>query len=269
MMLGPVRDDIRQSLRVAWLDPGLEAAAEDPVFFAAAWSAIRPSVGRSFLALVRTLRERATASARALGAPDLAAGLMSVLTPEEVARVGDAARAGHLAAAKTQIVLHLFLRAARRERTSGTGSEEPPSRRGIPEWQRWMTVQPIPDRSREAFVRANERFGTVGEPGALRPFARWPESVEALWDALDPLVGGADWRQAEKALRRSLHAGLEVLPHPVALQWAVLHEQGFDEDARRRMIDTLEAHDGPAAGQTIAAAFAWVAFGRSELGADS
>ncbi len=268
-MLGPVREDIRQTLRIAWLDPGLEAAAQDPVFFAAAWSAIRPSIGRSFLSLVRRLRDQAGDIARAIGAPDLTGRLISELTPEELVRVGDAARAAHLAAAKSQVVLHLFLRAARRERTRGTGQEEPPSRRGVPEWQRWMAVQPTPDGSQEVLARANGRFGTVDGPAALRPFARWPVPLEALWKELDPVADGADWRLGAVALRHAMLSGLDVLPHPVALQWAVLRERGYDEAARRRTVETLEAHDGPAAGQTLAAAFAWIAFGRPELGQES
>ena len=71
------------------------------------------------------------------------------------------------------------------------------------------------------------------------------------------------------AIRRSLVAGLDVLPHPVALQWAALHERGFEEPARRRIVDLLEAVDGPAAGQTVAAAYAWHAFGAQDLGQEA
>jgi hypothetical protein len=269
MLLGAVREDIRQTLRVAWLDPSLEASAQEPVFFAAAWSAIRPSVGRSFLSLARGLREQGAAVARSLGATDLLPSLMPSLTTEEQVRVGEAARAAHLAAAKTQIVLHLFLRAARRERTRGTGQEEPPSRRGVPEWQRWMTAQPTPNGTEPILLRATEAFGTNDAPPAMRPFARWPTALEALWRQLEPAIGSNEWRLGTTAIRRSLIAGLDVLPHPVALQWAALHERGFEEPARRQIVDLLEAVDGPAAGQTVAAAFAWYAFGAQDLGQEA
>jgi hypothetical protein len=269
LMLGAVREDIRQTLRVAWLDPGLDAAAQEPVFFAAAWSAIRPSVGRSFLSIARHLRDQGAAAALSLGATDRLVGLMPSLTPEELVRIGEAARAAHLAAAKAQVVLHLFLRAARRERMRGTGHEEPPSRRGIPEWQRWMSVLPDADRSDAVMAGATRRFGTPESPAALRPFARWPAALEALWDQLDPVVGSADWRLAETGIRRSLMTGLGVLPHPVELQWAPLYERGFDEPARRRVVELLAVHDGPAAGQTLATAFAWLAFGAQDLGQEA
>ena len=265
-MVGAVREDIRETLRTAWLDPGLEAVSREPVFFAAAWSAIRPSVGRSFLFVARTLREQGCAVARSLGARDRLADLGPTLAPEEVVRVGEASRAAHLAAAKTQIVLHLFLRAARRERTLGTGQEEPPSRRGVPEWQRWMSVLPSPDGEHPWLPRATERFGTLDAPPALRPFARWPAALDALWGDLDPVLDSPEWRRGETRLRRSLVAGLDLLPHPVELQWAVLRERGLDEAGRQRAIRLLEAHDGPAAGQTLASAFAWLAFGSTELG---
>jgi hypothetical protein len=268
LMLGAVREDMRQTLRTAWLDPGLDVAAQEPVFFTAAWSAIRPSIGRSFLALARRLRDDAVRVAHSLGATDLL-GTLPSLPPEELVRVAETARAAHLGAAKSQIVQHLFLRAARRERTRGTGQEEPPTRRGVPEWQRWMSVLPGVDGSDALLARANERFGTPDTPWALRPFARWPASVEALWGQLDPVVGSSGWRHGATGIRRSLLAGLDVLPHPVELQWAVLFERGFDEEARRRVIALLEAHDGPAAGQTLATAFAWTAFGAPDLGQEA
>src|SRR5438552_4087364 len=58
-VLGAVREDIRGTLRMAWLDPAIEAAAAWPVFFTAAWSAIRPNVGKSFTTLAATLRGEA------------------------------------------------------------------------------------------------------------------------------------------------------------------------------------------------------------------
>jgi hypothetical protein len=267
LMLGPVREDIRQTLRVAWLDPGVEAAASDPIFFAAAWSAIRPSVGRSFLALARRLREHAADVAASLGARH--GPVDANQGAEERSRIAEAARAGHLASAKTQIVTQLFLRAARRERTLGTGQEEPPARRGVPEWQRWLSVLPTPDPARPLLAEAEERFGTPEGPPALRPFARWPSSLEMLWAQLGPAVGGTEWRLGAASIRRSMLAGLSALPHPVELQWAALRERGFDEGARRRMVATLKEHDAAASGQTLAAAFAWLILGGADLGADA
>ncbi len=269
-MLSVVRDDVRQTLRTAWLDPGLEAAAQWPMFFTTAWSAIRPSVGRSFLVLAKTIREQA---ARAVSGPgargDLRRRLRDELTDEELERVTEVARAGHLAAPKSQIVLHLLVRAARRERTRGTGQEEPPSRRGVPEWQRWMSVLPTPDPSRPVLSQAQGAFGTPTSPGALRPFARWPAALEGLWEQMRDLVGQDDWRLASAVLRRTMVGGLSSLPHPVDLQWAVLRERGFAEEDREGVLETLEAHDGPGAGQTLAAAFAWVALGSPDLGAEA
>src|SRR5205823_5661390 len=46
-ILGAVREDVRQTLRSGWIDASIEVAAAQPVFFTAAWSAIRPNVGRS------------------------------------------------------------------------------------------------------------------------------------------------------------------------------------------------------------------------------
>ena len=56
VLLGAVREDIRQTLRTGWIDPVLEAAAASPAFLTAAWSAVRPNVSKSFLLLSRAVR---------------------------------------------------------------------------------------------------------------------------------------------------------------------------------------------------------------------
>jgi len=269
-MLAVVRDDIRQTLRTAWIDPGLEAAAQWPTFFTTAWSAIRPSVGRSFLVLSRALRDQAVRATSPWEVRrDLRDRLRGSLTDGELERVTEAARAGHLAAPKSQIVLHLLLRAARRERTRGTGQEEPPTRRGVPEWQRWMSVLPTPDPARPVLWQAKDAFGTPTSPGALRPFARWPAALEGLWEDMRDVVGNDGWRLAAGLLRRSVVAGLGSLPHPVELQWAVMRERGFAEADRERLLESLEAFEASSAGQTLAAAFAWCALGSPDLGSEA
>ena len=134
VLLGAVREDIRQTLRTGWIDPVLEAAAASPAFLTAAWSAVRPNVSKSFLLLSRAVRTEAGDSARAtLSPPDLRRRLHSDLSEEEFRRAEESVRAAHLAMAKVQIVSHILYRAVRRERLGGTGREEPPVRRGVPD----------------------------------------------------------------------------------------------------------------------------------------
>ena len=72
VVLGVVREDIRQTLRMGWIDPALDAVAAQPVFFTAAWSAIRPNVGKSFQVLARALRAEASETVRSnMDLPDL------------------------------------------------------------------------------------------------------------------------------------------------------------------------------------------------------
>src|SRR5438105_1488348 len=65
-VLGAVREDIRQTLRMGWVDPAFEALAPHPAFFTAGWSAVRPNVGRSFLSLAKAVREDAALFAKSL-----------------------------------------------------------------------------------------------------------------------------------------------------------------------------------------------------------
>ena len=58
-VLGAVREDVRQTLRMGWIDPAFDALSAHPAFFTAGWSAARPNVGRSFIALTKAIREEA------------------------------------------------------------------------------------------------------------------------------------------------------------------------------------------------------------------
>ena len=268
-VLGAVRDDLRQTLRCGWIDPVFDAAAGDPVFFTAAWSAIRPNVGKSFLALARTLREEAVNHVEGLGRiPDLRRQLEADLEEEELRRLEDCARASHQVTGKVQLVVHALLRAVRRDRISGTGREEPPVRRGVPEWQRWMSFQPNVDGNAPVIEEIMSSMSLPAVPASLRLFSRWPAALTTLWDELGPVAGGEGWSSGALALRRTVLGGMSTLPHPVELQWMALKERGFGEDERARLAEVLVAHDAAMAHHSLIAAFAWLALGSPEIGAE-
>jgi hypothetical protein len=269
LLLGAVREDVRQTLRVAWMDPGLDTVASSPVFFTAAWSAIRPNVGKSFLSLAKSLRSEATeAVATAWQVPDLRKVLEGELSEEEVRRLEESARAAHLVTAKVQIVLHALVRAARRERIPGTGREEAPVRRGVPDWQRWMTFRPIPEGAREVLDEAVHRLGLPVIPPSLRLFSKWPPALRSLWEDLGRFSEASAWPAAVARLRRMVLGGIGTLPHPVELQWTALLERGFGEQERTDLCSALEPHEAAMPAQTLIAAFAWTAFGSPEIGTE-
>src|SRR5207247_451976 len=93
-IVSAVKEDIRQTLRSAWIDPALEVAAQYPIFFTAAWSAIRPNVGKSFQTLARSVRGEAAEAIRpATSSLDLRKDREGALSDEERHRVEACARA--------------------------------------------------------------------------------------------------------------------------------------------------------------------------------
>jgi len=265
-ILGAVREDIRQTLRTGWIDPALDAVASHPVFFTAAWSAMRPNVGKTFTGLARSVRGTAADEVRSwLDLPDLRKKLDGELSREELGRIEDCVRASHLAMAKSHIVVHAFHRAVRRERIPGTGREEPPIRRGVPEWQRWMSLQPAPDASHALLEEAGKAFSLPSAPAPLRLFARWPAALRTSLTELKRLAATEAWRSGRSKVRRMVLGGVGTLPHPVELQWAALTSRGFGEDDRRLLADVLAAHDEAMPAQTLAAAFLWIAFGAPDI----
>jgi hypothetical protein len=268
-MLGAVREDIRQTLRVGWMDPAIEAIAPVPAFFTAAWSAIRPNVGKSFLLLARALRTEAADAVRAaMDPPDLRQRLRDELSEEELRRVEDSVRAAQLAASKIQIVVHALARAVRRERIPGTGREEPPVRRGVPDWQRWMSFQPPPEEAKPVLRDAAAAFELAGAPGAVRLLARWPAALRTVWAEVDRRRAAPAWTAAATRLRRTVLSGISTLPHPVELQWTALRARGFGEPERQRLSEVLATIDASMPGQTLTAALAWLALGSPEIGVE-
>ncbi len=268
-VLGAVRDDVRQTLRTGWLDPGVEAVANYPVFFTAAWSAIRPNVGKSFLALARRIRSDATDVLRVrFDLPDLRKRLDGDLSEGEIRRIEESTRAAHLATAKAQIVVHALYRAVRKERISGTGREEPPIRRGVPEWQRWMSFQTASQDVPPILAQVVNEMALPTPPVPLRLLARWPSALARVWDELGPIARSEAWKSGASRLRRIVLAGMTTLPHPVELQWAALRARGFTEEERMELTGILAAHDSAMPVQTLASAFTWMAFGAPEIGVE-
>ena len=269
-VLAAVRDDVRQTLRCGWIDPAIEAAAAQPIFFTAAWSAIRPNVGKSFLSLARALRTEAADWVRAtMDPPDLRKRLERVVSEEELRRIEESARAAHQAMAKVHIVVHAVYRALRRERIGGTGREEPPVRRGVPESQRWMSFQPASDAARGLLDRSARALGVPAAPAPLRLFARWPAALQCVWDGLQQFADSEHRPAAAIRLRRKVLAGIATLPHPVELQWMALKERGFGEEERVRLAEEMAAHDAAMPEQTLLAAFCWLSLGAPEIGAEA
>ena len=268
-VLGAVRDDVRQTLRTGWLDPGVEAVANYPVFFTAAWSAIRPNVGKSFLALARRIRSDATDVLRVrFDLPDLRKRLDGDLSEGEIRRIEESTRAAHLATAKAQIVVHALYRSVRKERISGTGREEPPIRRGVPEWQRWMSFQTASQDVPPILAQVVNEMALPTPPVPLRLLARWPSALARVWDELGPIARSEAWKSGASRLRRIVLAGMTTLPHPVELQWAALRARGFTEEERMELTGILAAHDSAMPVQTLASAFTWMAFGAPEIGVE-
>lgn len=271
LILAAVRSDVQETLRMAWMDPALDAAAASPVFFTAAWSAIRPNIGKSFLNLCRTLRAEAVDTARsAVDSPsDLRKGLEEQFSDGELRHIEEAARAAHLGTAKTHIVVHALHRAIRGDRIAGTGGEEPPVRRGVPDWQRWLAVQPIPNAATATLDEARAALDLVSTPTALTVIAQWPTVLSSAWAELKPATRRELWKAGTGKLRRMVLAGVSTLPHPIDLQWTALKARGFRDEDRAELSDRMAAFDLEMPVHTLVAAFLWTALGGPEVAGES
>ena len=268
-ILFAVQDDVRSTLRVAWIDPDLRAVSSYPIFFTAAWSAMRPNVTRSF----STGAERVRAAADAC--------LTGPLTPRNLdsfERLPGAERevllrtvqALHLAAPKIMIVLHAWAALARRQRIAGTGREEPPARRGVPEWQERLgqPSRAIAEEAEALLDEATTELGLGSTPSILQAAALWPEVIDDVWRHLRPKVSTPAWREARARVRRASTEALRALPHAMELQWDALSRRGLTEDVRRPLADRLTALAAAAPVNVLASTYLWAALGRAEVPAE-
>jgi hypothetical protein len=260
-LVDAVRDDIRQTLRVAWVHPAIEVAAAQPVFLSAAWSSIRPNVGRTFDTLAADVRASAVRAVCDMGPmPALRERLERTRPPADVERMVTAVTAAQFAAARNQIAVHLLTCAARGIAVGGTGEEEPPGRRGTPTWQRWMS-SPHPIALPSIRLDQAERaMGVPTAPSVLRLLSQWPDVLEQTWAALLPLITDEAWKRSAGRLRGVVQGGLRRLPHEVSLQWSAIRGRGFSEEDQAELVHVLTPHDQSMPASTLTASFVWLAF---------
>jgi hypothetical protein len=266
-IIAAVLDDVRNTLRVGWVDVSLRALANEPGFLAAAWAATRPNVTRSFAAGAERLQHEATEASRQVIHPaDLTEWTRTELTSIERERLVRTAQALHHSAARVYLVVQAWAVLARRQDIPGTGKEEPPAKRGVPSWQEGLSLssRAISDEAEALIDDTTVALGLSATPQALSAAAIWPHYLELLTGDLRAADGEA-WRHAILALRRTAAEILSRLPHPMALQWDVLERKGLTEERRAIVADHLTAATAAMPANTLIAAAMWSSLGEPEL----
>jgi hypothetical protein len=252
--------DVRETLQMRWIDSSIEAAARSPVFFTAAWSAIRPNVGPTFLAAARAIREMGDAGIPAKVPPHDDWIRLSKLDEEEVAEITAILRAFHETAPKVAIVVHALARAARGRPAGGSGGEEAPPKRGVPGWHPHVVLDPTEDADR-TLEEAVKKLGVAEPPDVLVALARWPGYLSRGWREARRAVGTDAWSKSHTRIRRAMAEAVRGLPHVISLQWSALKDRGFTEEERRDVGDLLARYDAAMPAAVLTGAYLWRAAG--------
>jgi len=236
-----VLDDMRNTLRMAWVDPALRALASQPVFFTAAWAATRPNLTKSFSSGAERIRALALEAVR--GERDWVVPAHEESGSAGVQRLRRTIQAIHCAAPRVLLVVQAWAIMARRRRLPGTGLEEPPARRGVPSWQDGVLAlsRSLPPESEAILDEATVALDSAFPPPALHAIAPYPHRLESMWRGLNRAPATPRWRQATLSMRRVASEVLRSLPHPMDLQWDVLSRRGLSEDRRQVVADHLTA----------------------------
>jgi hypothetical protein len=262
-ILSAVLDDIRATLRMSWVDPGIRSVTAQPEFFAAAWSATRPNVTRSFGAGAQRLRGLAEEAVPELLSNDHPARLEGRLSPVERDRLVRMVQALRAATPKVLMVLQAWAVLARRRRIAGTGREESPARRGIPTWQDTLGLLPrsLSPEAESILEGLRARLAVSSVPSSLLALAPWPSILEQAGRDAQRAARTRSWRDSVGALRRAAVDSLGWLPHPMELQWDVLARRGLTEDRREALADHLTSLAAAMPTDILVAHLLWRALG--------
>jgi hypothetical protein len=213
-----VYEDIRATLRVPFINFIFRVLANYPEYFILAWKSLSP--------LFRTLAlERAADQlrARALLEPVLSARPTDLVGPEELRRIRSLTDTIHYAAPKLLLVATALDEDL--EETSRRGSA--PSR-GRPSEDIESRVAegtnsvPMvsPDHAtgdlRKIFEEIKERHGHPDVASYYRSLGNWPVFLQAVWEAIAPVIGSAAYEQRKRALIEQAAAVVEDLPATAA-----------------------------------------------------
>ena len=267
-ILNAVLDDVRNTLRVGWVDPALRTLAFEPVFLSAAWAATRPNVTRTFAAGAERLQREAVEVARSVIKPaDVSEWTRTELSGIERERLYRTAQALHHSAARVYLVVQAWAVLARRQDLPGTGKEESPAKRGIPSWQEGISGLPrsVSPEAEALVDDATVALGLSTTPSTLTVAASWPHYLDLLTGDLRAGAALDSWRSSLMGLRRSAADILTGLPHPMDLQWDVLERKGFTEERRTVVADHLTAATSAMPANAVIAASMWLSLGEPEI----
>jgi hypothetical protein len=253
--------DVRETLQMRWVDSAVADAAGYPTFFTAAWSAIRPNVGPTFLNGARAIRDLAESGLAGLTVPAHHDWVrLAKLEDSEIAEVSAILRAFRDSVPKSAIVVHALARAARGRPAGGSGAEEAPPKRGVPGWHPHITLE-TPEDAERTLEEAATRLKADEPPDVLRALSRWPGYSSRAWREARRATRTDAWTKSHARIRRAIAEAVRGLPHVISLQWSALKDRGFSEEERRDVGDMLARHDAAMPGAILLGTYLWRAAG--------
>ncbi len=257
--------DVRETLQMRWVDSAIADAAGYPTFFTAAWSAIRPNVGPTFLNGARAVRDLADSGLADLSVPPHHDWVrLAKLEDPEVAEIGLILRAFRDSVPKSAIVVHALARSARGRSAGGSGAEEAPPKRGVPGWHPHVTLE-TPEEIEKTLDEAATRLRSDAPPDVLLALAKWPGYTSRAWREARRATRTDAWTKSHARIRRAVAEAVRGLPHVISLQWSALKDRGFSEEERRDVGDVLARYDAAMPAAILLGQWLWRAAG-SPLG---
>ena len=215
--LGPLYQDIRDTMQISWVPDVFSALGEVPGYLTFAWKQLNPSVETAqFVRLAEQVQKDAVAAVRSLYVPSYDVGdVQQVGVPlEQQAEIRTALAALMFGHSQTLLAVKAL-------RLAIEGS--PPGGRKRISWPRSATtwaMQPIPDvdeatvgqRVRDVFTEAREALRLPRVPWSFRVIAPWPRYLQLAWGDLIGVAHEPEFAAAQSELVEQAPALCDLFP---------------------------------------------------------
>lgn len=242
--LGPLFDDVRETLQISWVPTIFVALGEVPGYLDLAWAQLKPSLQTAqFARLAERVQKDTLAVTQSLYVPSYDTGSLQLL----------GVTLGEQAVVRTDLSALIFgqtqtLLAAKALRLAIEGN--PPGGKHSIWWPRSTTtwaMEPIPtvdegsvgESVRQIFLEVQQALQLPWTPRSLEVIARWPRYLRQAWEDLAGVLKIPEFSAAQTDLIEQAAVLCDLFPTRVNLTPDTLEKQGqstFEVERARQIL---------------------------------
>lgn len=247
---GPLLDEVKATLGIAYVPACFRAYAAYPRFFAVQWQRIRPLLGtREFFELAARLRAEAyTLVHNYFPVPSLATGLNAVEALPVVDLLGYVE--------PVMLLMHSLQLQSFEGPVGSDGVPHPVTPVSYSLLPHFVEADTCTGPSRRVLDEMRRILELPFPPDHHRALAQWPELFSAYWRALRPAVQSPVYERVMSEIRHSAWSWAQQVPGQVDMEFSQLQEEGMTVNEISTVTHLAEALEQAAASSLLNLTFA-------------